>query len=84
MLFGKINRDVYFKIIKTNLALGYIKKDIDSNVIDSDFVVKTYIDNVADLRAYLKAYCDRIDWVGLRDSLTKDQNLFLDKFNGKY
>jgi len=84
MLFGKINRDVYFKIIKTNLALDYIKKDIDSNIVDSDFVVKTYIDNVADLRAYLKAYCDRIDWIALRDSLNKDQNLFLDKFNGKY
>jgi hypothetical protein len=84
MLFGKINRDAYFKIIKANLALGYIKKDIDSNIVDSDFVVKSYIDNVACLRAYLKAYCDRIDWIALRDSLTKDQNLFLDKFNGKY
>jgi hypothetical protein len=84
MLRGKINRDAYFKIIDANLALGYIKKDIDSNDNDSDFVVKTYIDNVASLRAYLKAFCDKIDWIALRDSLTKDQNLFLDKFNNKY
>ncbi|HUU88329.1 MAG TPA: hypothetical protein VMX17_11315 [Candidatus Glassbacteria bacterium] len=83
MLKGKINRDAYIKIINTNLALWYIKKDIDSNDNDYDFVVKTYIDNVASLRAYFKANCDKIDWIGLRASLTKDQNLFLDRFNNK-
>lgn len=83
MLFGKINRDAYFKIIKTNIALGDIKKDIDRNDNDYDFVVRTYIDNFASLRAFLKANCDKIDWIALRRALTKDQNLFLDKFNGK-
>lgn len=84
MLFGKVNRDAYIKIIKANIALGDIKKDIDRIDNDSDFVVKTYIDNLASLRAFLKANCDRIDWIGLRNTLSKDQNLFLDKFNGKY
>ncbi len=31
MLKGKINRDAYIKVINTNLALWYIKKDIDED-----------------------------------------------------
>ena len=77
--FGKETRELYRLVIVANVALEDIRKEVDLEAYDANFVVNSYIDNIATLRAFIKVNNNKINWSALLAILNENQIRMLNK-----
>lgn len=77
--FGKETIKLHALIVVASVALNDIRKEINLEAYDANFVVNSYIDNIATLRAFIKANNNKINWAALLAVLNENQIRMLNK-----